>query len=81
MACFLAAGTSSEPDCHDQDEVMIILSGAGTVSLAGEETPCTVDDLIVLPRNHEHIVHNRGDVELRWVSLYWPLHEPKGDAA
>jgi mannose-6-phosphate isomerase-like protein (cupin superfamily) len=81
MACFLAAGASSDPDCHNQDEVMIILSGSGTVTLAGEETPCSADDLVILPRNHEHVVHNPGGQELRWVSFYWPLHEPKGTAA
>ncbi|MGW2492849.1 cupin domain-containing protein [Streptomyces sp. NPDC001606] len=77
MACFLPAGSSSAPDCHDQDEVMIVLAGSGTVTLAGEDAPCTAGDLVVLPRNHEHVVHNPYDEELRWVSVYWPLHEPK----
>jgi mannose-6-phosphate isomerase-like protein (cupin superfamily) len=75
MACFLAPGTSSDPDCHDQDEVMLVLSGRGNVDLAGDNTEIGPHELIVLPGNHEHVVHNDGDDALVWVSLYWPLHE------
>ncbi|AWZ06113.1 hypothetical protein DRB89_17455 [Streptomyces sp. ICC4] len=81
MACFLPAGTDSEPDCHDQDEVMVILSGSGTLRLAGEGTDFTVGDLLVLPRNDEHVVSNPTGEPLSWISLYWPLHEPKGGPA
>lgn len=75
MACFLDPGNSSDPDCHDQDEVMLILSGTGSVDLAGEATEIGRHDLVVLPGNHEHVVHNRGGDPLVWVSLYWPLRE------
>ena len=38
--------------------------------------------LAVLPRNRTHVVTNpAGDRELVWVSVYWPLHEPGGEAA
>ncbi|WP_329119012.1 cupin domain-containing protein [Streptomyces sp. NBC_01353] len=77
MACFLRPGGDSDPDCHNQDEVMIILSGAGSVTLDGVlEPPFRAGDIVVLPRNQEHVVHNTGDEELSWVSLYWPLREP-----
>ncbi|MFE5737076.1 cupin domain-containing protein [Streptomyces celluloflavus] len=79
MACFLPAGASSEPDCHDQDEVMIITSGAGRLDLAGEEGTFEAGDVVVLPRKHEHVVHNPGTDTLVWVSLYWPLREPQPD--
>ena len=78
MACFLEPASSSAPDCHDQDEVMLILGGRGDVDLAGETTEFGPRDLIVLPAGHEHVVHNRSDAPLVWVSLYWPLHQPKG---
>ncbi|WP_369144972.1 cupin domain-containing protein [Streptomyces sp. R44] len=77
MACFLKPGGDSDPDCHNQDEVMIILSGTGSVTLDGTlEPPFRAGDIVVLPKNQEHVVHNTGDVELSWVSLYWPLREP-----
>lgn len=77
MACFLQAGAASAPDCHDQDEVMVILSGSGSLDLAGERAEFTTGDVLVLPRNKEHVVHNPGPATLTWLSVYWPLHEPK----
>jgi mannose-6-phosphate isomerase-like protein (cupin superfamily) len=77
MACFLDPSASSAPDCHDQDEVMLILSGTGEVELAGERTEVGPHEVVVLPANHEHIVHNKAADPLVWVSLYWPLHEPE----
>ncbi|MFB6840838.1 cupin domain-containing protein [Streptomyces sp. NPDC056361] len=77
MACFLRPGGDSDPDCHNQDEVMIILAGSGAVTLdGGLEPPFRAGDVVVLPRNQEHVVHNTGDTELSWISLYWPLREP-----
>jgi mannose-6-phosphate isomerase-like protein (cupin superfamily) len=76
MACFLPLGTSSAPDCHDQDEVMIVLAGSGTLQLGDELDEFTAGDVLVLPRNQVHVVHNPGVNPLTWVSMYWPLHEP-----
>jgi mannose-6-phosphate isomerase-like protein (cupin superfamily) len=78
MACFLQASGASDPDCHDQDEVMIVLSGAGTVDIAGEYTEIEGGDIVVIPRDKPHVVRNGGDPTLHWVSFYWPLHEPDG---
>lgn len=81
MACFLPGRSESEPDVHDQDEVMLVLSGAGRVTLGDEETECRAGDVVVLQRNREHVVYNPHDEELSWVSFYWPLHEPGGETA
>jgi len=76
MACFLPSAASSEPDCHNQDEVMIILSGGGTVRIAEETADVHRGDFVVIPKNQEHVVHNPHGDTLTWVSCYWPLHEP-----
>jgi len=81
MACFLEPGAKSDPDLHSQDEVMLVLSGHGRVDLAGETTDIGPRELVVLPGNHEHVVHNPGDTQLVWVSLYWPLHEPSEEVS
>lgn len=81
MACFLEPGAKSDPDLHSQDEVMLVLSGTGRVDLAGESTDIGPRELVVLPGNHEHVVHNSGDTQLVWVSLYWPLHEASEEVA
>lgn len=76
MACFLDPGRDSDPDQHTQVEVMVVLAGDGAVTVAGERTALATGDLVVLPRDAEHVVHNPGDRPLRWLSVYWPLHEP-----
>lgn len=81
MACFLPPSSSSEPDRHDQDEVMLVLSGSGAVDVAGEREPITTGDVLCIPRNREHVVDSDAGESLVWVSFYWPLHEPRREAA
>ncbi|WP_340377417.1 cupin domain-containing protein [Streptomyces sp. SS7] len=84
MACFLPPGSSSDPDCHSQDEVMFVLGGSGRVELAGESTDVTAGDVVVLPGGLEHVVRNPGtDADagtLRWLSVYWPLYDNPREA-
>ena len=80
MACFLDAGASSAPDLHDQDEVMLVMSGSGTVLLDDEREAITAGDVVVLERNREHTVVNDGLAALTWIALYWPLHEPRANS-
>ena len=76
MACFLPARAASSPDCHNQEEVMFVLSGRGEVDIAGERTAIAAGEVVAIPRNREHVVHNPNDTTLVWVSCYWPLKEP-----
>jgi mannose-6-phosphate isomerase-like protein (cupin superfamily) len=76
MACFLPGTATSAPDCHDQDEVMIVLSGCGTVRIEEESAAVSAGDVVAIARNREHTIHNPNEVMLAWVSVYWPLHEP-----
>jgi mannose-6-phosphate isomerase-like protein (cupin superfamily) len=76
MACFLSRRSESDPDCHDQDELMIALTGAGEVEIAGEHESIAAGEAILIPRNRRHVVRNTADTKLTWVSVYWPLHEP-----
>lgn len=71
MACFLAQGGTSEPDCHEEEEVMIVLSGTGALDVAGEREQLSPRDVVVLPPNKEHTVVNSGEKTLEWVSIYW----------
>jgi len=76
MACFLAPTKSSDRDCHNQDEVMIILSGRGAVRIGDETETVERGDFVVIPRNREHVVTNPHPEALTWISCYWPLDEP-----
>ncbi|HEY5046029.1 MAG TPA: cupin domain-containing protein [Solirubrobacteraceae bacterium] len=71
MACFLAQGGTSEPDCHEEEEVMIVLAGTGVLDVAGEREQLSPKDVVVLPPNEEHTVVNSGEQTLEWVSIYW----------
>jgi mannose-6-phosphate isomerase-like protein (cupin superfamily) len=76
MACFLPAAATSAPDCHDQDEVMIVLSGTGTVRIGDESTDVSAGEVVAIGRNRTHVVHSTHQTALTWISFYWPLHEP-----
>ncbi len=71
MACFLAHGGTSEPDCHEEEEVMIVLSGTGVLDVAGGREALSPRDVVVLPPNQRHTVVNSGEQTLEWVSIYW----------
>ncbi len=76
MACFLPPDGQSAPDCHDQDEFMVALTGAGDVEIDGEHESIAVGEAILIPRNRTHVVRSTAAANLSWVSVYWPLHEP-----
>jgi len=78
MACFLSAGTRSAPDCHDQDEIILILRGEAEVRVGDDTVAVTPGRFAFLPRNQTHVVVNTSTTDqLAWLSLYWPLHEPR----
>jgi mannose-6-phosphate isomerase-like protein (cupin superfamily) len=76
MACFLPAAATSAPDRHAQDELMIVLSGSGTVWIEDESAEISAGEVVAIARSREHVVHNPNETMLAWVSFYWPLHEP-----
>jgi mannose-6-phosphate isomerase-like protein (cupin superfamily) len=78
LACFLPSAEASEPDCHNQDEVMIVLTGSGSVDVAGDAATLAAGDVVVIERNRSHVIHNTSGETLSWVSFYWPLHEVGG---
>jgi len=78
MALFLDAHAETEPDCHDQDEFVIVLCGRAEVRMDGESVRISRGEMAFLPRNHRHVIVNPGDDRLVWLSIYWPLHEPTG---
>ncbi|HEY3259848.1 MAG TPA: cupin domain-containing protein [Pseudonocardiaceae bacterium] len=76
MAVFLDPGAQTAPDCHNQDELVVVLSGRAEVRMDGESVPVSAGEMAFLPRNHTHVVANPADEELVWISIYWPLREP-----
>lgn len=39
---------------HEQDELYVIISGSGTLTIAGERFPCAHGDMLFVPARTEH---------------------------
>jgi mannose-6-phosphate isomerase-like protein (cupin superfamily) len=76
MAIFLEAGAETTPDRHNQDELVIVLSGQADLRVEDEEVHLVAGQIAHLPRNSRHVLSNPGDEPLSWISVYWPLREP-----
>jgi len=76
MACFLDPGAKTTPDCHNQDEIVIVLSGRADLWIDGESVQLAEGEMAHLPRNRRHVLTNPADEPLAWISIYWPLREP-----
>lgn len=75
MACWLAPGTSTAPDEHNQRELLIVLSGDGAITVDETRHSLTAGDVLMIEREYPHVIH-AGSAELHWISVYWPRIEP-----
>lgn len=76
MACWLKAGQQTAPDQHNQREMVLVISGRGTLVSGEETTALSAGDVVLIEKNHEHVLHCT-DETLIWFSVYWPLKEIK----
>jgi mannose-6-phosphate isomerase-like protein (cupin superfamily) len=66
----VAAGAATPPHRHEQDEVVMCLSGRGTVHIDGAVHTFGGGDTVVLPRESMHQIFNTGDVALEIVGVF-----------
>jgi len=72
MWCLIGPGVSSNPDTHDEAEMVAIVEGMGSVRLDGESVEVAAGDVVHLPPNSEHVLTNTSDTRpLRVLSMYW----------
>ena len=65
---FLPAGSSFDWHSHDEiDEIMIVLSGKGTVSDRDGDYSYSEGDVYIFPANIEHKIHNHSDTENQMI--------------
>jgi mannose-6-phosphate isomerase-like protein (cupin superfamily) len=63
-------GTSTGVHVHHQaDEFFYVISGKGLALLDGSELPVEGDDIVFVPRGHEHRVKSSGSAPLELVFL------------
>ena len=65
-------GCRTHPDNHDENEVLLFVSGTGVVVAAdGSRTPVAPGTVAVMEPFDRHVVQNTGDEQLMFTSFYW----------
>lgn len=64
-------GCTSPVDCHDVNEVWIIVDGFGTFVSSGKNINVSENEVIYIPSNEEHSIINTGNADLKIISLWW----------
>jgi mannose-6-phosphate isomerase-like protein (cupin superfamily) len=66
----MTAGTSTGIHVHQQaDEFFYVIGGKGLALVDGTELPVEADDIVFVPRGHDHRVKNSGPMPLELVFL------------
>lgn len=78
MSCCISAGARSDPDSHNQDEIAFIYRGFGEVIIGADVSPIRQGDVVLIPRNADHIFSNTSkEGDLAFFSVWWPRIEPQ----
>ena len=61
------SGGTNPVHTHDREEVMVVLAGAVTVTVAGEAHPLGPGDAAIIPPRTPHQVENSGAEPAEWL--------------
>lgn len=62
----------------DNDQVLYLVSGQGTVYLDGEEFEYNAGDCVLVPAGKEHNFTTTGEEPMKIITTYSPPHHPEG---
>ena len=62
----------------DNDQVLYLVSGRGTVYLDGQESEFNPGDCVLVPAGTEHNFTTIGDESMKIITSYSPPHHPEG---
>lgn len=62
----------------DNDQVLYLVSGRGTVYLDGQESEFNPGDCVLVPAGTEHNFTTIGDESMKIITTYSPPHHPEG---
>ena len=62
----------------DNDQVLYLVSGKGTVYLDGQESEFNPGDCVLVPAGTEHNFTTVGDESMKIITTYSPPHHPEG---
>lgn len=57
---------------HEGDQILYVASGSGEVQIGEETAACHEGDVIIIPAETRHEIHNRSEEPLRMLSIYAP---------
>ena len=63
-------GTPAAPHQLTDEEIFVVLDGEASVTLAGEVSPATTGDAIVVPPNTDFALRNSGAAPLRLLCVF-----------
>ncbi len=80
MWCKIAPGGRSNPDCHSERELVVVMQGTLHVRASGREEVALAGTAILLDSTEEHVLVNPSEQDpLVTLSIYW-LPENDGQA-
>lgn len=68
----LLGGEDIGSEVHDLDQILVVVEGAGTAILDGEEHRVEEGGLVVVPEGTEHNLINTGELPLKLYTIYTP---------
>lgn len=71
-------GEIGEEIHSDNDQVLMLVDGSGTVVLDGQESAFRTDDLVLVPAGTKHNFVTTGEAPMKIVTTYSPPHHPDG---
>jgi mannose-6-phosphate isomerase-like protein (cupin superfamily) len=72
MWCVTPPGERSDPDCHSQRELVVVVSGTAEVQAGGREETAMTGNVVLLESEEPHVVVNLSDTDpLVTLNLYW----------
>lgn len=63
---------------EDNDQILMLVSGAGKALIGTEETDFEVGDVAMVPSGTEHNFTTVGDNPMKIITFYSPAHHPVG---
>jgi methionyl-tRNA synthetase len=67
----IAPGGRTNPDRHDEVEVLVVVSGSGQILNRGAHHDISRGTVVVLESFDAHIIENTGDEDLVFFDFYW----------
>ncbi len=72
MWCVIEPHSSSDPDQHEQAEMVVVVAGKAVITTADGMVEASPGTVVHLPPNARHVVHNPdADRSLILLSVYW----------